>query len=1263
MRVFVITWSSYLPLMKRAAEKIGIELLSYTTKTLAHNPAVLKEVQDKMLLADLVLLYRTNDSFWEELKDSLNIARSRVPVIVTGSDPSSLSMSNVSPEIAFNVYRYLIFNGPENIHNMFCYLLSRLFQKGLPFSEPVELPWEGIHHPHIEGVFQDGESFLHVYKRHLLFVPRAFVGLLYPRTNWVTGNMEVEKAFIESLEKLNLGVIPVFLYSLKDDSLGNLSGREAVEKYFLKDGQSIVDGVVKLTSFFLGAGRGDEDVSGAKGGVHIFKHLNIPLFNPVISYYRTEKEWLDDPEGLGTQVAWSMAMPEFEGVIEPLVVGAVQNNSSSGGDIYEPLAERVGRMAQRVARWVELRRKPNGEKKVAFILHNNPCASLEGTVGGGAHLDTLESVVAIMHRMREHGFAVVPPENGRALIEEIMERKAISEFRWTTVEEIVDKGGVLDFVDKEQYAEWFYELPLRSRERMCAAWGDPPGTSMVYGDKILITGVRFGNVVVCVQPKRGCAGARCDGEVCKILHDPSVPPPHHYIAMYRWLSRVFRADIIVHVGTHGNLEFLPGKSSGLSQMCFPDIAIDTVPHLYIYNADNPAEGTVAKRRSYAVIVDHMQTVLVKGELYGELEELEGLLEEYRRYEFLEPAKAHTIAHMIQDKAERLNLLEETTEEEEENNHDFQGLHEKLSLMKNTFVPEGMHIFGDVPQGERLADFVYSIVRFDDSSAAPKRVLKEIIARNAVLDGDGLEEHVDECLRDLCRGFILQNVSLMRQVEEVYPLTVEDSVKLARVEEQIREIVKRIEASDEIGSLLNGLSGGYVEPGPSGLITRGRSDVLPTGRNFYSLDPRRIPSPSAWVIGVKLAERTVERFLKAEGRYPESVAFYWQCSDIMWSGGEGMAMMMYLLGVKPVWNVSGRVEGFEVIPLSDLGRPRIDVTVRVSGITRDNFPRCIELLDEIVQHVAALDEPPEWNFVRKHTLNDLWRQGVTSSEVNRGFIPPDVLRRCTYRIFASMPGTYQAGTQLAVYASAWRTERDLAEVFVRWNGYAYGKGVFGAPAHEGLKEALKTVEVTFNKTVTDEYDLMSCCGYFGTHGGMINATRVLSGKEVKNFYGDTREPDRVTVRTLAEELRRVARAKILNPKWIESMKRHGYKGASEISKRVGRLYGWQATARAVDGAIFDDIARTFIMNEDNRRFFAESNPWALEEMARRLIEAAERGLWEPSPDVIGALREIYLEIEGWLEEKMGDVQGDFQGGNIDIITMSDVQAWREKWEEV
>jgi cobaltochelatase CobN len=364
-------------------------------------------------------------------------------------------------------------------------------------------------------------------------------------------------------------------------------------------------------------------------------------------------------------------------------------------------------------------------------------------------------------------------------------------------------------------------------------------------------------------------------------------------------------------------------------------------------------------------------------------------------------------------------------------------------------------------------------------------------------------------------------------------------------------------------------------------------------------------------------------------------------------------MFHLLGVEAIWEKNGRVNDFSIIPLEKLGRPRIDLAVRVSGITRDNFPSTIELLDRAITEVAALDEDIELNFVRRHALEQLRGKSPEDSEA---------WRQATFRVFASKPGTYQAGTQLAVLASAWETEKDLASVFLYWNGYAYGQGAFGVPAHQSLVDSLGHVEVTVDKTVTDEYDLTGCCGYYGTHGGLINAAKNISGREIRNYYGDTRRQGQVSLRTLNEEVRRVARGKILNPIWIEGLKKHGYRGASEISKRVGHLYGWQATAKVVDGEIFDDVARTFLMNKDNRDFFEKENPWALEEMARRLLEAARRDLWRPAADVLKVLESFYLEIEGWLEERGGDVPGEFQGGQVKVDSLDDLTSWAKEFKK-
>jgi len=1260
MKLFTIMWSNYVPPLKEACSANGVELTAYSTKQATQHPEVMDVLRSDMATADCILLYRTSDPVWDELDADIRVAGERCPVVVVGSDPSLWGLSTVPMEVAATAYNYILYNGDENLDNLLKYLRTKVMGEDIQFAVPRQVPWEGLYHPLLDGVFSSTDEYLTAYRTALGEPMNGWVGVLYSRSNWVNKNLDVEKALIAELENLGLGVIPAFFYSIKDAGMGNLSGAEVIETYFTADGKPLVQGIVKLTSFFLSSHSGGVRESDAPPGVELMKRLNIPLFSPVISYYKNEEQWQADPEGLGAQVGWSMAMPEFEGVIEPLVVGASSGTDNPEEERSLPIPERMRKFAGRVAGWLALGSKPVAERKVAFILHNNPCVSVEASVGGAAHLDSLESVALTMQRMKEAGYNVTPPENGKELIDTIMERKAISEFRWTTVEEIAVKGGALDMLEPERYRPWFEELPEATRQRMCEAWGNPPGeekdgvpAAMVHEGKILITGVQYGNVVVCAQPKRGCAGARCDGQVCKILHDPDVPPPHQYVATYKWLSREFGVDAIVHVGTHGNLEFLPGKATGLSSGCFPDIGIDSMPHLYIYNADNPPEGTIAKRRSYATLVNHLQTVMVPGELYGDLEAIERLLDDYRRFKAVEPGKAHTISHMLAEKVKGLQLIKG------EVNHDnveskVEEIHYALAMLKGTRIPKGMHIFGKLPENERLAEFVYAIVRYENTPESLRGLVAQALVRLPEEEDDIFRERVDSAARLLCKGYLEQGVSLRDGFSSICCVKQLDSETISQVQAFIDTVRDGVLASDETGSLFNGFNAGYIAPGPSGLMTRGRPDILPTGRNFYSLDPHKLPSPVAWETGKQLAEKTLDKYLEDEGHYPENIAFHWQCTDIMWTDGEGMAQMLYLLGVCPEWQPNGRVRSFTVIPLAELGRPRIDITVRVSGITRDNFPSTIDLLDEAVQAVAVLDEPVEMNYVRKHTLERLGAESPGNEEA---------LREATYRIFASMPGTYQAGTQLAVYASAWETEKDLSDVFLYWNGYAYGKGTFGAVAHNSLKESLRTVSLTFNKTASDEYDLTGCCCYFGTHGGMINAARVISGNEIKNYYGDTREQGEVRVRTLEDEMRRIARGKILNPVWIEGMKEHGYKGAGEISKRVGRLYGWQATAKVVDDAVFDDVARTFMMDEQNREFFEKENPWALEEIARRLLEAAQRGLWQPADDVKDQLRDIYLEIEGWMEERMGDTHGEFQGGSIDIITAAEVAGWKSRMAEV
>ncbi len=1245
MKITAVMWGSDMPLLIEASKELGIELSAWSTHDV-EDDAKREDCIKSFEQADVILLHPSNEEFWDELIERLN---KDVPTISFGHDSSFWQLSNVPLEVVATVNAYHVYGGLENTKNMLHYIGKEVLELDYEYDAPKETMWQGIYHPDAETAFESIEDYFAWYKPSR----KHKVGILFFRTYWANGDLEIVDALIRELEK-EFDVIPAFSYGAGDKELGAKSSREVIDAFFMNR----IDALINLQSVFNAAGEAS--------AVNALKELDVPVFHPLMPYHTTEEEWRRGNQGLSSlEVGWSVAMPELEGVIEPIIIGALRRDSDDKFERHTQMEERVKKLVHRVKKWIALKDKPKSERRVAFILHNNPCAGVEATVGSGAHLDTLESVARILRRMKEEGYSTEPPEDGKALIDDIMSRKAISEFRWTTVDEIVSKGGALALITKEEYEKWFAKLSPAVREKTCSAWGYPPGeamngvpAAMVYDDKIVVTGVKYGNAVVCVQPKRGCAGSRCDGRVCKILHDPEVPPPHQYLATYHYLEAGFHADVIVHVGTHGNLEFLPGKSVALSESCYPDVAIGNLPHLYIYNSDNPPEGTIAKRRSYATIIDHMQTVMTESGLYGDLKELEDQIAEYNRTKTSDRARAHALEHIIIDLIRKTKLSEEIKLDKRlENGYSFEKIielaHNAITRIYNTQIPDGMHIFGEIPHGSKKVELINSILKHDSE-------LRKIIIKLMGLDiepsdaGSELLAMVDGIAKEFISAFLsgeepLEAAKRILGDRLNVNVNVNADNKLSLLRQKVMDISARIEASDELGSLLHGFDTGYIEPGPSGLITRGNIEILPTGRNFYSLDPFKIPTKAAWEIGKRLADGVIRKYEEENGKLPENIAMYWMASDIMWADGEQLAQIMHLIGVEPVWE-DGRVKGYRIIPLEELGRPRMDVTIRVSGITRDCFYNCIELLDEAIREVAMLDEPIEKNYLRKHILENV--QENEDADGNE-----------FARIFASKPGTYGNGVNLAVYASAWEKDKDLADVFVQWNSYAYGKKVFGIEAREALISQLKTVDLTFNKTVTDEYDLFGCCCYFGTYGGLTTAARELSGHAVSAYYGDTRDRDRIEVRTLADEIRRVVRTKLLNPKWIEGMKRHGYKGAGDISKRIGRVYGWEATTQEVDDWIFDDIARTFVLDADMRKFFEENNPWALEEVGRRLVEAYERGLWNADEEVINGLRGAYLEIEGWIEDKMGEVRGDFQGGAIDVITVEDVEVLAAKVKDI
>jgi cobaltochelatase CobN len=1284
VRIASVMWGSYLPTFLEAAEFVPeVDLTIFSQKEIENSADTLEHFLRAADRADVIFLYWTADGFWEEVSARADEWAGGKTVITTSFDPANWGrIATVELDICARAYAYLADGGQENYRRLLGFIAHQM-DSTIAVQDPVPLPWQGILHPPDQSVYT---SIADYRRRHP--APNAHtVGLLFSRHTFTNTDAALESALIQALETRGLNVLPVFSHGTPDKEAGALGPIETAARFFMdSEGRTRISALINLHFFFLGREPGEDlsETGVAAQSVAFFKRLNVPVFKPVVSYSQSIREWEEDPQGLTAEVTFGIAMPEFEGNIEPLIMACSRKLTDSRSDtvfeIREAIGERIERIADRVAAWTRLAAKPPAERKVLFVFHKNECAGLEANVGGAAGLDSGESVVRIMRLLQAAGYRLEKiPESGEELMQTILARKAIAEFRWTTVDEIVAKGGHLALLETDIYRTWFDALPDRARADMTDAWGEPPGKemngvppSMVYKDKLVITGLDFGNVNLIMQPKRGCAGARCDGRVCKILHDPDIPPPHQYIATYKYMEHVFGADMVIHVGTHGNLEWMPGKGAGLSSVCWPDIAIGNLPHLYIYNADNPAEGVVAKRRSYATLVDHMQTVMTTADTYGGLEELEDLLNDYQRAKGMDAARTHQLEHLIQQAIDHNRFRQEVEAAGPDSFEDVViRCHELLSLVRNSQTRVGMHVFGRLPEDGDRAEVINTILRFDTGNELNSRRMvfdlwgEDIFAalktpgkmgRSGTVYGELLYTS-DRTAREMIAR-LADGMSPEAVVNDLFQCPLpggELGRRLQSFAALVREIDGRMAASDETGALLNAMAGGHVPAGPSGYLSRGRYDILPTGRNFYNVDPTRIPTRAAWRVGVRLADALLERHFKEEGRYPESVGMVWLAADIMRADGEQIAQILHLLGAMPRWKANGQVDGYEITPAEELGRPRIDVNIRVSGITRDCFPDTVKYVDQVVQAVALLNEAPERNFIRKHIVAQAVRQCADIEDSEQ-------FRTLSYRIFCAQPGVYKAGVNLAVQASAWKTKEDLSDVYVFWNGYAYGGGAgdatYGVQAHQELVENLRRVEVTFDKHISDEGDFLNCCGFYGNYGGMTVAATSISGKAPKTYYGDTRDPANVTVTDFADEMRRVVRAKLLHPKYIEGMRAHGYKGAGDLNKRIGRVYGFGATTGQVDDWIFDEIAETFVLNPEMKAWFQKVNPWALEEIGRRLLEAQSRGVWKPAPELLERLKESYLDTEACLEETMGDVRGDFQGGAVDVVTADEVNVWKE-----
>ncbi|MCP2288297.1 cobaltochelatase subunit CobN [Nocardia amikacinitolerans] len=1163
---------------------------------------------------------------WE---DGLAALRdSGVPMVALGGeiapDAELMECSTVPGGVAADAHNYLAAGGPENLRQLHNFLSDTVLLTGHGFAPPVQLPsWgelerDARHPAPVAGV--------------------PTVAVIYYRAQHLAGNTGYVDALCAAIEDAGARPLPLYCASLRTaepELLNTLRQADALVVTVLAAG-----GTKPAT-----ASAGGDDEAWDVGAL---AELDVPILQG-LCLTSGRAQWEDNDDGLSPlDVATQVAVPEFDGRIIT-VPFSFKEFDADGLSTYVPDPERAARVAGIATRYARLRHIPAAEKRLAVMLSAYP--TKHARIGNAVGLDTPASAIRLLTELRSAGYDLgdsseVPgldQRDGDALIHALIAAGG-QDPDWLTAEQL--EGNPIR-IGAATYTAWFDTLPEDLREAVVEAWGPPPGE--LYVDRsadpkgeIVIAALRFGNVVLMVQPPRGFG----ENPVA-IYHDPDLPPSHHYLAAYRWLAAPetaggFGADAMVHLGKHGNLEWLPGKTLGMSASCGTDAALGDLPLIYPFLVNDPGEGTQAKRRAHATLVDHLIPPMARAESYGDISRLEQLLDEHANISALDPAKLPAIRQQIWTlmRAAKMDHDLGLTERPDEESFDDMLLHVDgwLCEIKDVQIRDGLHVLGQAPAGDGELDLVLAMLRArqlwggevsvpglrealglnESGGEARERVdviegrARELLA--ALQAADWSVDAIDGLVADFADTLVPSGAAPVGGAEPGTAGAVRAVLRFAAT-----EVVPRLRQTDvEIERVLHALNGGFVPAGPSGSPLRGLINVLPTGRNFYSVDPKAVPSRLAWETGQAMAESLVERYRADHGEYPRSVGLSVWGTSAMRTSGDDIAEVFALLGVRPVWDeASRRVTTLEAIPLDELGRPRIDVTVRISGFFRDAFPHVLALLDDAVRLVAELDEPAESNYVRAHAEADLAEHGDA--------------RRATTRIFGSKPGTYGAGLLQLIDSKSWRTDDDLAQVYTAWGGYAYGRDLDGAPAADDMRSAYRRIAVAAKNTDTREHDIADSDDYFQYHGGMVATVRALTGKNPEAYIGDSTRPDAVRTRTLSEETSRVFRARVVNPRWLEAMRRHGYKGAFEMAATVDYLFGYDATTDVVADWMYEKLTESYVFDDVNRKFMEQSNPWALHGITERLLEAAERGMWSaPEAETLDRLRQVYLETEGELE---------------------------------
>ena len=1188
---------------------------------LTANPARVTADQVPALAAraDLVVLRLLGGrNAWPEGVAALTAAGK--PLVALGGeavpDAELMALSTVPAGVATEALAYLREGGPENLRELARFLSDTVFLTGEGFAPPRPMPPHGLHQlpgpPSPDG---------------------PVVAVVFYRAHELSGNTAFVDTLCEALAERGATPLPVFCASLRP-ALGGRPARRAAQSGRRGDHHRARGR--RLRHAADATGESDWDAGLLAG-------LDVPVLQG-LCLTSSRAQWEASNAALAPiDAAMQVAIPEFDGRLIT-VPFSFKEEGPDGIPRYAADPERAARLAGIAVRHARLARTPNAAKRVAIMLSSYP--TKHSRVGNAVGLDTPASAVALLRAMRAAGYDLGEgfPEDGDTLIHALIAAGG-HDTEWLTEDQL---RAAPARVPLAAYRRFFSDLPNGLGSSIQAHWGAPPGelyTDESTGD-IVLACLRFGNVVLMIQPPRGFG----ENPVA-IYHDPDLPPSHHYLAAYRWLAGDFRADAIVHLGKHGTLEWLPGKGLGLSAECAPDAVLGDLPLVYPFIVNDPGEGTQAKRRGHAVIVDHLVPPMARADTYGEMAKLEQLLDEYATVAALDPDKLPALRAQIWSLIEAAHLHQDLGVDAQPGSAEFDNfvLHIDgyLCEVKDAAIRDGLHILGAAPSGEALVNLVLVILRAPQLWSARwgalpglRDALGHRSRRSHPCRHRPLRAHRPRARRSHGRRRLGRNTRLRSRRRILAPpphapdltavsgaITPETAVKSParprrpRARVRVRRTRSPAERDrGEIDAVLHALDGGYVPAGPSGSPTRGLVNVLPTGRNFYSVDPKAIPSRTSFETGLALADSLIARHLADEGEYPRCVGLTVWGTSAMRTQGDDIAEVLALIGCRPRWDdASRRVTGFEILPLAELGRPRIDVTLRISGFFRDAFPHVIALLDDAIGVVARLDEPQESNYLRAHALADQARHGDW--------------RRATTRIFGSKPGAYGAGLLPLIDARNWRDDADLAEVYAVWGGYAYGRGLDGVDARPDMEGAFRRIAVAAKNIDTREHDIADSDDYFQYHGGMIAMVRSLTGRNPAAYIGDSAVPDAPKTRTLAEETRRVFRSRVVNPRWISAMRRHGYKGAFELAATVDYLFGYDATAGVVPDWMYEQLAASYVFDTETRSFMRQSNPWALRGITERLLEAASRGLWEaPDAKTLDQLRQVYLDMEGDLESR-------------------------------